>query len=167
LLGLTWEQVSLDNAELYVAEQLQRVGRQLLRRHTKTEGSEAPLPLPDLCVVALKLRRRQQDADREHAADGWIDTGLTFTTRHGTPIEPRNFTRSFDRRIRKAEVRRITVHGTRESCGSLLAALDVHPRVAMQILRHSKIAITMEIYTEVVSSATRDALRKLGERLGS
>ncbi len=94
------------------------------------------------------------------------ETGLVFTTRFGTPIEPRNFTRSFDRRIGKAQVRRITVHGTRKSCGSLLAALDVHPRVAMQILRHSKIAITMEIYTEVVSSATREALRKLGDQLG-
>ena len=40
------------------------------------------------------------------------------------------------------------------------------PRVAMQILRHSKIAITMEICTEIVAAATRDALRKLGERLG-
>jgi hypothetical protein len=36
----------------------------------------------------------------------------------------------------------------------------------MQVLRHSKIAIPMDIYTEVVSAATRDALRKLGERLG-
>jgi integrase len=166
LLGLTWELVSLDNAELYVGEQLQRVGRQLLRRPTKTEGFEAPLPLPDLCVAALKLRRQQQDADRDRAGTGWVQTGLVFTTRRGTPIEPRNFTRSFDRRIGKAKVRRITVHGTRKSCGSLLAALDVHPRVAMQILRHSKIAITMEIYTEVVLSATRDALRRLGDELG-
>ena len=39
------------------------------------------------------------------------------------------------------------MHGTRKTCGSLLAALDVHPRFAMQILRHSKIAVTMEIYT--------------------
>ena len=58
------------------------------------------------------------------------------------------------------------MHGTRKTCGSLLAALDVHPRVAMQILRHSKIAVTMEIYTEVPSAATRDALRKLGQWLG-
>lgn len=64
-------------------------------------------------------------------------------------------------------VPRITVHGTRKTCGSLLAALDVHPRVAMQILRHSKIAVTMEIYTEVPSAATRDALKKLGQWLGS
>jgi integrase len=45
--------------------------------------------------------------------------------------------------------RRITIHDTRRTCGSLLAALDVHPRVAMAILRHSRIALTMEIYTQV------------------
>jgi len=64
------------------------------------------------------------------AGDGWIETGLVFTTRHGTPIEPRNFNRSFDRRIARAGVPKITVHGARKTCGSLLAALDVHPRVA-------------------------------------
>lgn len=90
---------------------------------------------------------------------------MVFTTRHGTAVEPRNFSRSFDRCIVRAQVPRITVHGTRKTCGSLLAALDVHPRVAMQILRHSKIAVTMEIYTEVPSAATREALRKLGQWL--
>ena len=165
LLGLAWEYVDLDRAELYVGEQVQRVGRQLLRSRTKTESSEAPLPLPNLCVTALKLREQQQDADHERAGKAWLDTGLVFTTRHGTTIEPRNFNRSFDRRIAKAQVPKITVHGARKTCGSLLATLEVHPRVAMQILRHSKIAITMEIYTEVPSAATRDALKKLGQWL--
>ena len=167
VLGLTWDLVNLDAAELYVGEQVQRVGRELLRRQVKTETSEAPLPLPELCVAALKLRREQQETDRSRTAGAWLDTGLVFTTRHGTAIEPRNFSRSFDRCIAKAGVPRITVHGTRKTCGSLLAALDVHPRVAMQILRHSKIAVTMEIYTEVPSAATRDALKKLGQWLGS
>ena len=165
VLGLAWEQVDLDEAELYVAEQLQRVRHELVRREVKTETSEAPLPLPDLCAAALKIRKKQQDADRDRAGDGWIDTGLVFTTRYGTPIEPRNFNRSFDRCIITARVPRITVHGTRKTCASLLAALDVHPRVAMRILRHSKIAVTMEIYTEAPSDATRDALRKLGDWL--
>ncbi len=70
-------------------------------------------------MTALKLRVQQQDTDREQAGDSWVSTGLVFATRFGTPIEPRNFTRSFDRRISKARVRRITVHGTRKSCGSL------------------------------------------------
>ena len=167
LLGLTWELTDLDAGELYIGGQLQRVGRQLLLRETKTETSEAPLPLPDLCVTALKLRQQQQETDRDQADDAWLDNDLVFTTRYGTPIEPRNFNRSFDRRIVKADVPQITVHGARRTCGSLLAALDVHPRVAMQILRHSKIGLTMEIYTEVPSATTREALKRLGQWLGS
>jgi hypothetical protein len=50
-------------------------------------------------------------------------------------------------------------------CGSLLAALDIHPRIAMAILRHSLIALTMEIYTQVPDKVTRDALRRLSDWL--
>jgi hypothetical protein len=78
--------------------QIQRVGHRLLRREVKTESSEAPLPLPDLSVNAIWLRQSQQDADRERSGHSWIDTGLVFA-RHGTPIEPRDFGRSFDRCI--------------------------------------------------------------------
>jgi integrase len=166
VLGLTWELADLDTGELYVGEQVQRVGHRLVCRQLKTDSSQAPLPLPELCVAALK-RRRQQDADRARAGKAWRDKGPVFTTRYGTPIEPMNFNRTFDRCIVAAKVPKITVHGTRKTCGSLLAALEVHPRVAMQILRHSKIAVTMEIHTEVPSGATREALRKLGQWLDS
>src|SRR6266536_4421695 len=54
-------------------------------------------------------------------------TDLVFTTRTGHAIEPRNINRSFDARCAKAGVRRLRVHDTRRTCGSLLAALDVHP----------------------------------------
>ncbi len=60
----------------------------------------------------------------------------------------------------------LDVHRTEES-GSLLADLDVHPRVAMQIPLHSKITVTMEICTEVPSADAREALRKLGQQLPS
>ncbi len=69
-------------------------------------------------------------------------------------------------RCDKARVRRIRVHDTRHTCASLLAALDVHPRVAMAILRHAQIAITMEVYTEVSDEVTRAALKRLGDQLG-
>jgi integrase len=88
-----------------------------------------------------------------------------FTTKYGTPIEPRNFDRSSHSRITKAGIPRITVHDGRRTCGSLLVDLDVHPRVAMAILRHAQFAITMEIYAEVSDVATRAGLRKLGESL--
>ena len=81
------------------------------------------------------------------------------------PLDPRNFHRAFKARSAKAGVRAIPVHGTRHTCGSLLAALDVHPRVASQILRHGKIAVTMEIYAHIPSDLTQTALHRLGDQL--
>jgi integrase len=80
---------------------------------------------------------------------------LLFTTATGKPIEPRNLKRSFDARCKKAGVRQIKIHDTRRTCGSLLAALEVHTRIAMAILRHSKMAMTMEVYTQVPDNARR------------
>jgi hypothetical protein len=43
------------------------------------------------------------------------------------------------------------------------AALDVYPRVAMAILRHSRVAMTMEIYTQLPDRTTREALKRLSD----
>ena len=56
-------------------------------------------------------------------------------------------------------------HDARRTCASLLVDLDVHPRVAMQILRHADFSITMEVYSKVSSKSTREALKRLGESL--
>jgi integrase len=165
VLGLPWSNVRLDAVEIDVSWQLQRAGRQLYHRETKTPGSDAALPLPGICSTALKLQAERQSSWQAKAGDLWHTSGLVITTRYGSPYEPRNFNRQFTARCRKAGVRYIKPHGMRRTCGSLLAALDVHPRVAMRILRHSKIAITMEIYTEVPDDITREALRRLGEQL--
>lgn len=45
-LGLTWDDVNFDAAEIAVTWQLQRAGGQLYHRETKTPGSAAALPLP-------------------------------------------------------------------------------------------------------------------------
>jgi integrase len=165
VLGLTEDDVDLAAGQLSIGWQLQRVGRQLLHRETKTQTSEATLPLPDICLTALTLRTTTKHRDRENAGIEWHGSKLFFTTRNGTPVEPRNFNRSWDARCQRAGVRKITVHDARRTCATLLVDLDVHPRVIMQVLRHAEISVTMEIYSQASSDATRDALKRLGESL--
>ncbi|GAA3891456.1 site-specific integrase [Saccharothrix violaceirubra] len=164
-LGVPVDAPNFRTEELEVDHQLQRVGRQLLHRETKTEASEDTLPLPPMAAVALKQRAERRKQDRVRAGDEWQETGLLFTTRFGGPIEPRNLNRSWNARCVKAGVPRITVHDGRRSCGSLLVELDVHPRVIMRILRHAQMEVTMEIYSEVSTEVARQALRKLNDSL--
>jgi integrase len=122
-----------------------------------------------LGVTALRIAKRNQDKARRDSWPKQCICGephtLIFTIRNGRPLSPRNVNRWFDARCKRYGVRRITIQDTRRTCGSLLAALDVHPRVAMTILRHSRMAMTMEIYTQVPDKATRDALRRLSAEL--
>jgi integrase len=142
----------------------------MLTRVLKADGSTDTLPLPPICVTALRIAKRNQDAAR---AGGWEETcicgerhRIVFTTKNGAPNRAA-INRAFDLRCTRYGVRRISVQDTRRTCASLLAALDVHPCVAMAILRHSRIALTMEIYTQVPDKATRDALRRLSDQLDS
>jgi integrase len=114
----------------------------------------------------LRLRLVDQQEWRDAASPAWHASGLVVTTRYGLPVDPRNFHRAFKQRCEAAGVPAISVPSTGCTCASLLVALDVHPRVAMAILRHSQIAVTMNVYSEVSSKETREALRRLGEQLG-
>ncbi|MFJ8310109.1 MULTISPECIES: tyrosine-type recombinase/integrase [unclassified Streptomyces] len=168
VLGLTWKSVDFAAGELNIDHQIQRAGRQILHRETKTEDSDDFLPLPDVCLAALKIRRTQQQKDKKAAGELWQDSlGLIFTTKYGTPIEPGNLTRMFALRAARAGVRCIPLRNTRHTCSSLLVALKVHPKVAQRILRHSQIAMTMEVYAEASEADIRKALRKLSAAMGS
>jgi integrase len=79
VLGLTWDDLELDKGELTINWQLQRVRGQLLHRETKTEGSDATLPLPTICVTALQHRQVQQRC-RQHLAP--FRPGVHHPVRH-------------------------------------------------------------------------------------
>ncbi|WP_346268128.1 tyrosine-type recombinase/integrase [Streptomyces sp. SID3915] len=167
VLGLTWKSIDFEAGELYVDHQIQRAGRQILHRETKTEDSDDFLPLPSLCLKALRMRRAQQIGDRKAAGELWQDVhGLVFTTKYGTPIEPGNLTRMFALRARRAGLRVIPLRNTRHTCSSLLVALKVHPKIAQRILRHSQIAMTMEVYAEASEEEVRAAIGKLSDAMG-
>ena len=137
----------------------------LVRRRTKTKASEAVLPLPEICVTSLRDRMALEQNWRSEAEEAWQDNHLVLTTHYGMPIDPRNFHRMFKSRARLAGVPVIPVHSARRTCASMLVAMNVHPRVAMAILRHSQIAVTMDVYAQVSSESTREALLQLGGAL--
>src|SRR5258708_35088394 len=136
----------MEAAEVSLEWQLQRVGRSLIhKRRTKTDGSTDGLPLPAICLGAVQFQKDSQDGMRSR---DWPQTDLAFTTRTGHAIEPRSINRRFAARCANAGVRRVRVQYTRRTGGSRLAALDGHPRVAVQIRRQPRDAITIEIRTE-------------------
>ncbi len=169
VLGLRWQDVDFDQRQFTPLKQVQRVkGVGLVLKDLKTESSHAVLPLPEFCARALEERRELQDLERRIVGDGWSQEpgqDLIFSSERGGLIDPVGFSRSFNALVKRAGVRRITVRLARHTCGTLLAFLKVHPKVAQAILRHSQISMTMDVYTHVVGDGEREAVTMLAELL--
>ncbi|MFF3557102.1 tyrosine recombinase XerC [Streptomyces tsukubensis] len=157
VLGLRWADIDLDRRTLTVRNQLQRVQKELYEDSTKNRRTRA-IPIPLMCVAPLRWQRLRQTAQRVAAGKSWQGSDHVFTTRTGRPIEPRNLSRSFERISDDAGLPRIRLHDARHGCATLLFAAGVPARVVMEILGHSQIAVTMNIYTHVSDDTRREAM---------
>lgn len=165
VLGLSWRDVDLVEGVISIRRSLQRVSGELALRETKTRRSVRRLALPPECVRALRARRAQQRADRLAAGEKWQASDLVFTTRNGTPIEPRNLNRSFEALSKRAGIRQVRFHDLRHTCASLLHEQGADARTIMEVLGHSSIRVTMDVYTFVRLDTQRAALGRIGDAL--
>jgi integrase len=165
VLGLRWQDIDFGDGEIRIRQQLQRVSGELRLGPIKTNAGRRDLPLLPQAVSVLNLRQAAQEADRGDLGEAWQDSGLVHTTKTGKPIEPRNLVRSFRRICVGAEIRAIKVHHLRHTTATLLKNLGVPARDAQLILGHSRLAVTLEIYTHEDRQGQKDALGKISDEL--
>lgn len=156
-LGLRWTDMDLEAGTVAVQGQLQRLDGEFVLLEPKTHRSRRTLDLPAVCVAALRRHKVRQAEERLLAGADWQDWGLVFTTRRGTPLHASNVVRSFHAELKKAGLRRQRFHDLRHACATLLLVQGISPRVVMELLGHSQIGITMNLYTHVMPSLKRDA----------
>ncbi|WP_215456075.1 site-specific integrase [Streptomyces sp. ATCC 21386] len=164
IVGLRWSDLDLDNRVLYVRQQTQRRRGVLYDDDPKSRRRRA-VPLPALCIAPLRWHRMRQAVARAKAGERWQESAYVFTTRTGRPVEPRNVYRSFTRIAQSAGLRVIRLHDARHGTATLLTAAGVAPRVVMEILGHSQISITMDVYTHVVQDTQREAMSHIDRLL--
>ena len=67
--------------------------------------------------------------------------------------------------LKKANVPDIRFHDLRHSAATLLLGMGTHPKVVQELLGHSQISMTMDIYSHVMPSMQKEAMTKLNEAL--
>lgn len=160
-LGLRWEDIDFRAGTLRVSYQLQRIGGKLTLVPPKTEKSRRTLVLPALIVERLREHESRQVAERLWAGSTWNDSGLVFANRRGDPTQARRVIEQFHEALRSAGLRRIRFHDLRHSCATLLLVQGISPRVVMEVLGHSEIALTMNAYSHVVPELQKEAAERM------
>jgi integrase len=165
-LALSWDSVDLDGGALRVAATISRVGGRLVITEPKTVRSRRAVPLNPAVVALLRKHKARQAAERLRAANQWQTCGLVFTTELGGPVDPRNLLRVIEVASKAAGVGGVGVHTLRHSAAVAWLESGVHIKAVADLLGHSSIAITGDVYGHTSDDTARAAVDGLASRLG-
>jgi integrase len=91
----------------------------------------------------------------------WQDENLVFAQPNGRPIDKKTDYDDWTRLLQAAGVRHVRLHDGRHTAATLLLSENVHPRVVMELLGHSQMRTTMDIYSHVMPALAREAADRL------
>ncbi|MDZ7913562.1 MAG: site-specific integrase [Rhodococcus sp. (in: high G+C Gram-positive bacteria)] len=165
-LALRWVDIDLDKGTLNVRGTLSRVGGRLTVTEPKTQRSRRTVPLSPGVIALLGEHRVAQDAERENAANLWTESGLVFTTEFGTAVDPRNMLRATEVAAKRAGLTQVGVHTLRHSAAVAWLESGVHIKAISDLLGHSSIAITGDVYGHTSDETARSAVDGLTNSLG-
>ncbi len=175
-LGLAWQDINLDTGIVQVRRQVRRVPTetapgsqgtrsQLVIKDLKTKKSRRDLYLTDSLSVMLRTHQARQAEEQLAAGPNWTDSGLVFTTPMGTPLDPDNFGHYFGRLCTKAEIGRWHLHELRHSAASLMLSQGTPLHVVSEVLGHSSIAITKDVYGHLIGGEKQAAVAAISAAL--
>lgn len=165
-LALRWEDVDLDQATVRIRGTLARIGGALIVTEPKTERSRRTLPIPPAVVATLRTVRLRQREDRLRAGTVWHETGFVFTTETGQPADPRNALRALTAAATAIGLHDVGLHTLRHSAASAMLDAGVPLKTVSELLGHSSVAITGDVYGHVSDDAARTAVDRLSAALG-
>ena len=163
LLGLCWDCVDLDNRTISVERQLLALREgMILDEGTKSKPSRRSIILTVDAVEALRKHKDEQDKKRKLlSGSGYQNHNLVFCRDDGSFLDPRDFTKRFQRQLEKANLTKIRLHDLRHSHASLLLMENTHPKVVQERLGHSSIVTTLDLYSHVSKGLQEKAAESL------
>ena len=109
-------------------------------------------------VEALASHRLAQIEQRLRTGAAWEDHGLVFTNEVGSPVDTSNLRRrSFGPLLVRSGLEGLRFHDLRHTAATLLLERNIHPKIVSEMLGHSQISTTLDLYTHVMPALQREA----------
>jgi len=170
LLGLKWQDINFSTGTLQVRRILTRIpsetsGKVYIEAEPKTEKSRRSITVASFALEALSQHRVSQLETKLKAGAFWEEHDYVFCTLVGRHLRPSHVVDEFKKLLKKADLPDIRFHDLRHSAATLLLSLGVHAKVVQEMLGHTQISMTMDIYSHVLPSMQQDAVNKLNNLL--
>ncbi|MFI9330187.1 site-specific integrase [Kitasatospora sp. NPDC052868] len=162
ILALHWDDVHLMDRKLYVRWALAAVNNNgILFREPKTEAGRAWISLSPRAMTALHRQAALQMATHP---EGRLE-GLVFAHGGGSPLRPQWVLDQLRKRTAELDLPRVGLHDLRHTPASIMIAADIPVAVVSKTMRHSTLAITINLYGHLLKDSADQAVNALSTAL--
>ena len=171
VLALKWSDYDKNEKTISITKALNRVrtynkdGNKTMLTVTtpKTDTSIRTVPLIDKAVELLAEHKRKQERYMELVGDYYTDNDLIFSSSRGDYLDPGNFNRKLNKTVKKIGIPRISPHVLRHSFATRGLEAEVSLKAMQELLGHSSITVTGDIYTHILKEQKRKEISKLND----
>jgi integrase len=173
VLALRWQDVDFDTKMIKVRKSLgqRKVSNDSRKRiielkDTKTESSRRTIPIDDFLTNILSNHKiKQVETSFKYGRDSYNPNDLVFCEKNGSFINPSKYTNEFSKVIKKLNLRKVRLHDVRHAYATIMLQEGVGHKYIKDLLGHSTIVTTLDIYTHTNITELRKASSKLSEAL--
>lgn len=170
ILALKW--TDIKGNELLVQRNIKRVNiinadgskeYKPIIQYPKTKNSVRKVPIPSKLLSVIEEHKNQQEIEKKKAGDSYEDNKYIFTTELGKFIDDSNLRKIYKKILIKSGVEYKKFHALRHTYATKLFERDVPLKTVSELLGHSDISITAEIYTHVIPKKKINAAEELND----
>jgi integrase len=165
IAALRWRNVNLTCSQLAVVQSAEQT-RAGVRYKEPKNGRARTVALSPTMTTELSARRITQAEEFLKIGKRPGDDDFVVTQADGSPLRPHSLGQEWVRFLgANPTLPRIRFHDLRHAHATHLLASGVHPKIASERLGHSKIGITLDLYSHVLPNMQTDAASVVDEAL--
>ena len=167
IAALRWRNVDLTVSQLAVVESAEQT-KAGIRYKAPKSGHSRTVALPATAVAELKAHRIAQAQELLKVGKRLSEDGFIVAQPDGSPLRPHSLGQMWTRFLADhPALPRIRYHDLRHTHARHMLKAGVHPKIASERLGHSKIGITLDLYSHVLPNMQADAAAIVDEALAA
>jgi integrase len=160
LLALQWSDIRFKTGEITIRHSLEERKKEKVLK-TPKNGKTRVVYMTDGVVTILKQHRKRQLEFQMLLGKQYHKSSFVIVEDDGKQPAPSYASRFFARRITRSKLPRVRFHDLRHTAASLMLLEGVNLKTVSEILGHSGISITADIYSHVIKEAKKQAADSL------
>jgi integrase len=162
IAALRWRDVDLLMGQAAIRESAEQTMQGVRYKEPKS-GRARTIALSSIVTEELRLHKLRQAEELLRLGVRQSEATFIYTREDGLPMQPRSLAHAWQQLLAKTPLPRVRFHDLRHAHATHLLSSGVHPKVASERLGHSKVGITLDLYSHVLPGMQEDAAARVDD----